>query len=149
MVESRTPGHAEVLLGQPDVAQRLAAGAAHGGREGDGALQRAVLLAAASAGEDCGTKTGRCWSKGSGEPAVRSITHPVNPRGTGRRQNATEVDDDSFLKAAAASQSSPPQGDGWNGKVEPQRAFCVAALPALSSATNTPPICGALTVGYV
>lgn len=54
VVEGRTPGGAEVLLGQPDVTQRQAAGAAHGRREGDGALQRAVLLA----GEDCRRQRG-------------------------------------------------------------------------------------------
>lgn len=51
------------------------------------------------------------------------------------------------LKAAAASQVSPPEGAGWNEKVESQRAFCVTTLPGLSSATNTSPICGPLTVG--
>lgn len=58
MVQGGTPGGAEVLLGQPHVTQRLAAGATHGRREGDGALEWAVLLAAASAGEDCRTKAG-------------------------------------------------------------------------------------------
>lgn len=37
------------------MAQRLVAGAAHGRREGHGALQGTVLLAATSARQDCGT----------------------------------------------------------------------------------------------
>lgn len=69
MVQRWAPGGAKVLLGQPNMTQRLAAGATHGRCEGDGALQWAVLLAAASASEDCGTEKG---GKDTGKAAVHS-----------------------------------------------------------------------------
>lgn len=47
------PPNPQVLLRQPAVAQGLAARAAHGGGEGHGALQGAVL----TAGHDCNTQT--------------------------------------------------------------------------------------------
>lgn len=59
MVWGRAPSGPQVLLGQPDVAERLAAGATHGRREGHRALQGAVLLATTTTRWDCGTTTGQ------------------------------------------------------------------------------------------
>lgn len=52
VVGGRASSGPQVLLGQPDVAQRLVVGAAHGRREGHGALQGTVLLAATAARQD-------------------------------------------------------------------------------------------------
>lgn len=53
VVRGGASGRPEVLLGQPDVAQWLVTGAAHGRSQGYGAFQGAVLLAATT-GQNCG-----------------------------------------------------------------------------------------------
>lgn len=72
--------------------QRLAAGATHGRCEGDGALQWAVLLTAASASEDYGTEPGSSHGgRRSGEAAVHSKLQPFQPTGTLEASNCLEM----------------------------------------------------------
>lgn len=72
--------------------QRLAAGATHGRCEGDGALQWAVLLTAASTSEDCGTEPGPSyWGRRTGEAAVHSKLQPFQPTGTLEASNCLEM----------------------------------------------------------